>query len=176
MPETTNIDVAKAAVADLFQNLAIQRVFCIDDVYAQQWEFEDIQAAQLELDPEGLLTIMPEFGAAIPDDRDVRREQFRQLWNRIDLATQSQRAKKILTLARSKDDAGRNDAGVATTLQEIVGKERLVTLSPTAWEKQAPEIIAGAANGRALVLFDQDLSTAGGSPTGGMVLVTMALS
>jgi hypothetical protein len=135
-----------------------------------------IQAAQLELAPQGLLAILPEFGAAIPDDRDIRRQQFRQLWDRMDPATQEDRAKKILALARSKDADARDDGGVALTLQEIVGKEQIVTLSPNAWEKQAPEIIAATANHRALVLFDQDLSEAGGSPTGGMALIKNLLA
>ncbi len=176
MNETTDMDRARAAVAELFQNLAIERVFCVDDVYAEEWKFEDIQAAQLELAPQELLNIMPEFGAAIPDDRDVRRQHFRQLWDRMDPATQQDRAKRILAFVRSKDEAGRNDDKVAATLQDIVGKDRLVTLSPTAWEKQGARILAGIANHRVLVLFDQDLSGTGGSQTGGMALVKNLLA
>jgi hypothetical protein len=171
-----NIDRAKAAVADLLKNLAIERVFCIDDVYSQEWKIEDIQAAQLELDPPGLLAIMPELGAGIPDDRAVRRQQFLQLWEKLEPAIQKDRAKKILELSRSKDEAIRDDSGVAATLQEIVGKDRLITLSPTAWEKEAAGIIAGTEKSRALVLFDQDLSEAGGSPTGGMALIKNLLA
>ena len=170
-----NIDKARAAVADLFQNLAIGNVYCIDDIYSQEWKVEDIIAAQLELDTKDLLAIMPEFGTAIPDDNEVRRAQFRQIWEKMEPATQQERAKSIWALARSKNEAQKDDE-VATALQEIIGKDRLVTLSPTAWEKAELTIIAKSESQRSLVLFDQDLSDAGGSKTGGMVYIKNLLA
>jgi hypothetical protein len=171
MPELTDIDKAKAAVSELLKNLSIGQVFCIDDIYAQQWTIEDIQVAQLEMEPPSLLAIMPELGATIPDDRDVRRQQFRLAWQKLTTEKQSDLTKKILTHTTGKDQPTPNDYGVATTLQEIIGQGRLVALSPADWQKQEAEIVAKAATVRSLVLFDQDLSLAGGSATGGMGLI-----
>jgi hypothetical protein len=171
MPEPTDIDKAKAAVSELLKNLSIGQVFCIDDIYAQQWTIEDVQVAQLEMEPPNLLAIMPELGATIPDDRDVRRQQFRLAWDKLTIDKQSDLSKKILTHTTSKDQPTPNDYGVATTLQEIIGQGRLVALSPADWQRQEAEIVAKAATLRSLVLFDQDLSLAGGSATGGMALI-----
>lgn len=176
MAEVANIEKAKAAVSELLQNLGIEQVFCIDDVYAQEWSIEDVQAAQLGLDTQGLLDIMPEFGTVVPGDRDVRRLRFGELWSDMDAATQQERGKRILALAASGDSASPNDHRVASTLQDIVGTGRLVPLSPAAWEKQELDVVGKAAAHRMLVLFDQDLSDAGGSKTGGMALVKNLLA
>jgi len=176
MAEMTSIEKAKAAVAELLQHLGIEQVFCIDDIYAQEWKLEDLQAAQLGLNAQGLLDIMPEFGAAIPTDRDVRRQEFRKLWEGLEFATQQERGKQIIALSIADDAASSNDYFVATALQDIVGTGRLVPLSPAAWEKQEPEVIKAAGAHRVIVLFDQDLSNAGGSQTGGMALVKNLLA
>lgn len=176
MVKAAGIEKAKLAVAELFEHLGIEQVFCIDDVYAQQWKIEDVQAAQLALDAQGLLAIVPEFGKDVPEDRDVRRQAFLKLWEGMDSPTRQERGKKILALAAAGDPTTPNDHVVASALQEIVGTGRLVPLSPAAWEKQEPEVVKAAASHRSLVLFDQDLSDAGGSRTGGMDLVKSLLA
>jgi len=168
--------MAHTAADGLLQLLGIAKVFCVDDVYAQRWSLDDIQAAQLELSAEQLLSIIPDLAARIPEDQDARREVFRAAWARLDGPAQEELAPKILTAARQKSPAVEDDTGDASVLREIVGRDRLVELAPAEWTKSEPQIMADAARERFLVLFDQDLSLANESATGGMAFVKNVLA
>jgi hypothetical protein len=176
MAEAPALVTARSAVSELLQRLGIDRVVCVDDIYARKWTIDDVQAAQLDLPAEELIAVLPEIGENIPDDRDVRRERFRQTWTNLDAAAQEDRAQKILGSARTKHAGGQDDPGDASILQEIIGAERLLQLAPDDWTNQEAQLLGTAAQGRLLVLFDQDLSQAGGSATGGMALVKNVLA
>jgi hypothetical protein len=171
MSDTATIEKARAVVGQLMDSLCIHRIICVDDVYARRWTLDDVQAAQQELTPEEIQQLMPELRAATLDERDVRRAMFQRVWNELDDPTREERTKRILTAARTKRADGQDDSADALFLQEIIPEGRLRTISPSEWAAEEPRVIAGADQERVLVLFDQDLSDDGGSPTGGMALV-----
>lgn len=175
MAEPAAIEAAKIAVAELLQKLGVSQVYCVDDVYEQGCTLDDLQAAQAQLSPEQLSGLLPEI-SGVPDDADVRREKFRSAWEALDVALRQERAREIMAVARTTSPGTEDDAGDASILQTIIGTERLTELTPGEWEKKQAQVLAAAVEAPILLLFDQNLTEAGGSATGGMTLVKNVLA
>jgi hypothetical protein len=170
VPEMGAVDKARLAIAELLGILGIARVYCVDDFYLQRWTVDDVLGGQRKLSPEQLLGLMPQIGN-VPGDEDVRRETVRRAWEELNSAQRAELADRIMALAEPITPETENDAKAASRLQELIGEERLTELAPDAWEKNEPQALEAAAKAGVLVLFDQDLTQAGGSATGGMALV-----
>lgn len=173
MAETVAADKAKLAIAELLASLGIVRVFCVDDYYSQKWKLDDVLASQGSISPEQLVASLPLIGV-VPTDPEVRREEVRKAWERLGLAEQEAAALRIMSLAKVIPASMENDAKAASKLRDVVG-EHLTELSPAAWEKEEGEVLKEAAKSCCLLLFDQDLSGADGSATGGMALIKNVL-
>ena len=165
MPELVPVETAKTAIAELLDLLGIERILCVDDYYAPKWTIDDILDGQRRLNPEQLAGILPQLGN-VPDDEDVRREMVRRLWEQVDSTEQAGLGDKIMALAQPSPAATEDDIKAASRLQELVGENRLTKFAPVEWEKNEAQVLEAAARSCTLILFDQDLSRAGGSANG----------
>jgi hypothetical protein len=175
MPELVPVETAKTAIAELLDFLGIEKILCVDDYYAPKWAIDDILDGQRKLNPQQLTAVLPHLGV-IPDDEDVRREMVRRLWERADSTEQAGLGDKIMALVHPSPAATEDDIKAASRLQELLGENRLTKLAPVDWERNEAQVLEAAARSCTLVLFDQDLSRAGGSATGGMTLLKNALA
>jgi hypothetical protein len=163
-------------VQKILEALQIAHVVCVDDTYDDEPLVEDVVAAACTLDPSKLREILPEFGAAVPDDQDVLREQIRRLWDQLDEPIRAQFAKKVLSASENFDDVETNDFRDAVLLGDLIPAEMLLTLSPKQWEQQRDQLLAKDAEERTLFLFDQDLSNKGGEVEGGIKIIASLLT
>jgi len=106
MVDTELLAKAHGAVADLLKTLEIKQVICVDDVYARRYDLADVQASQIDLPVDVLLTAMPELGDGVPEDREARREKFRVVWSALLPDIQAARGEAIYVAARTQP-AGR---------------------------------------------------------------------
>jgi hypothetical protein len=170
------LEQARAAVHKILEALQIVRVVCVDDTYDDEPLVEEVVVAASTLDQDKLQEILTEFGASIPDDPDVLKEQIRRLWAAFNEPTRAQFAKKILSASESFDDVEANDVRDATLLDGYIPTEMLLTLSPKQWEQQRDQLLAKDSEERTLFLFDQDLSMKGGEEEGGIKIIASLLA
>lgn len=176
MSDPQSIEQARAAVQQILEALRIVHVVCVDDTYDDEPLVEDVVVAASTLDQDKLHEILPEFGASVPDDPDVLKEQIRRLWDAFNETTRAQFAKKILSASESFDDVEANDVRDATLLDGYIPAEMLLTLSPKQWEQQRDQLLAKDTEERTLFLFDQDLSMKGGEEEGGIKIIASLLA
>jgi len=177
-PQT--VEQAQEAVDTVLATLQITRVVCVDDAYEDEPSVEEVVVAAGSLDPETLQRALPEIGSTVPADQDVVNQQIRRAWAELDEPTRSQRAEVILTAGRLRDnDAGADDLGDASILADLIGKDRLTTLSPKEWDEQCDTLLKEDRENvkqRTLFLFDRDLSTNGGDTEGGIKIIASLLA
>lgn len=174
MTENVSVVNAKKSIEELLKSLGIQRVVCVDDIYAPS--IEEPLVDQEKLSPEQLLEVLPEFGTSVPDDAAVRTGRFRTVFEKLEPSRQLECAKKISEIV---DPTGNNlsvDDKHASALRDLISTEFLSQLSLTEWEKEKQKIVPEASSKPTLFLFDQDLSKDGGTTDGGMKIISSLLS
>ncbi len=177
MSDPQPLEQARAAVHKILEALKIARVVCVDDTYADAPLVEEVVVAACTLDQGKLQEILSEFGASVPDDQDVLKEQIRRLWDSLDEPSRLKFAKNILSASESFDDVETEDHIDAALLRDYVPAEMLLTLSPKQWEQQRDQLLAKDAEVRTLFLFDQDLSKKeGGEAEGGIKIIASLLA
>jgi hypothetical protein len=171
------LEQARAAVHKILETLQIGRVVCVDDTYADEPLVEEVVVAACTLDQGNLQEILSKFGASVPDDQDVLKEQVRRLWDSLDEPARLKFAKNILSASENFDDVETEDHIDAALLGDYIPTEMLLTLSPKQWEQRREQLLAKDAEVRTLFLFDQDLSKKeGGEADGGIKIIASLLA
>jgi len=180
MSDPQIIDQARDAVGRILAALQITRVVCVDDAYEDEPSVEEVIVAAGRLDSETLKKSLPEIGSTIPDNQEVLKEHIRRLWSELKEPTRLKRAEAILSAARLRnDDAGADDLGDASILADVIGEDKLITLSPKEWDEQRAALLEQGRESteqRTLFLFDRDLSTNGGDSEGGIKIIASLLA
>ena len=176
MSEPQVIEQARTAVERILAALAVTRVVCVDDTYAEAPSVEEVLAVGSRLARNMLRDILPELGESIPEDADVLNQQIRYLWKTLDDKVRIERTKRIFAASRLQDGETTDDIGDASILSELIPQGRLVALSPKQWDTRREELLKEDAGSRTLFLFDQDLSETGGDVQGGMKIIASLLA
>ncbi|MBI5765454.1 MAG: hypothetical protein HZA51_18250 [Planctomycetes bacterium] len=163
-------------VSALLDALGITQIVFVDDLFAKRVALSDVQAAQLSLTADNVKAITGKADFNLPNDVDVRRQVFERFWNEQSSDSQQQIGQQLIAAAQETQSVTADDAKATTALTDIVGSNRLKTLSPLEWTTQRDTILESAKTGRTLLLFDQDLRDAQGSSTGGMTLIASVLA
>lgn len=171
-----NLAQAKTAVESVLNILDVVRVVYVDDAHNENIAVEDIIVAAQVLDTGVLSTTLPELGDSIPDDPDILAKKIRDVWEQLDPDVQVERGQSVVTAAQQKDDDQTNDLAYISILNQLISKEKLISLSPTQWETQKDQFIQESKSQRTLFLFDRDLSKAGGESEGGIKIIAWLLS
>lgn len=169
------LKAANEAVIKLLDMLGVTRVICVDDVYGRTWQDDDLLIAQLSLSETELRDIFGRPDDVFPDDRDVRRQSFREAWRSVEAQNREHIATRIMTAAAAREPDEPSDLTASHALADIIGKDRLTTLRPSEWPAMKQEVKQARSADRTLLLFDQDLRDEGG-PEGGMVLAQDVLA
>jgi hypothetical protein len=167
---------AQESIKKLLDALGIQRVICVDDIYAKV-PIEEALVAQSILSPEKLVSIMPEISMGQTNDADVRREAIRRTLSSLEPSLARQRIDTLKSAApQDVFNAKQDDDAHAITLKNLIGASALVMLSPSEWSKRQGDILKEAIERPTLLLFDQDLTEDGGSKTGGTIIISTLLA
>lgn len=176
MSETETIEKARLAVKEILSVLSVTRVVCVDDKYMDTPSVEEVIAAALSLKSEIVNSIVPELGSTVAD-KDLLKQQIRELWNRLDDPQRIVLAEKILVVARLTEKSEKNDdPDDVSILGDVIPKEMLLTLSPKKWELRRDDLLRENSINRTLFLFDQDLSGNGGDAQGGIRIIESLLT
>jgi hypothetical protein len=176
MSEAGTSETPKAAVSALLDSLGIKEVIFVDDLFAKRVNLADVQAAQLSLPAERVKEVIGVAELNFPDDIDIRRQVFERFWGQQDSDAQENLGRRILAATSGGDSVRPEDADAARALSDVVGKERLRTLSPQEWGDQRDAILSKAKVGGALLLFDQDLRADSGTANGGMMIIAAIMA
>jgi hypothetical protein len=177
MSDETTVEAARDAVAQLLKALGVTKVICVDDIYAKKPSLDDLLDAQASLREEELREIFGRPTDVFPEDREVRRQSFREAWAALNDTKQNEVASRILAAAAASAPLAQpNDFIASAALAKIIGANVLSTVSPSKWTEVKSKLKSERAEGRTLLLFDQDLSGDGGAATGGIVLAQDALT
>lgn len=167
---------ARTAVESILNALDVARVVYVDDYNATAPTVEDTIAAALTLDSAVLQPLFPELGDSPPDDPDVLPKKIRDVWATLDSDVQVERGKAVIVAARRRDGDATDDAADIAVLEQIIPRDRLVSLSPTEWEQQREQLLQESQATRTLFIFDRDLSRAGGDPESGIKIIASLLA
>ena len=167
---------AQQAVGRILSALGVKRVIFVDDESSIEATLENALAAVENLSADELRGLIPEFGSTIPDDVDVRKQKFRDLWGTWGGAVQHDRCEAILATARLKSGGGTDDPADATVLNEVIPGSILLTLTPSQWDSSRAGILLENSKQPTLFLFDQDLSKGGGDREGGIKIIASLLA
>lgn len=170
------IPQARTAVENILTALGVARVVYVDDANGEAVTLEDVIAATTCLDKKLLAGVMPELGEVIPDDPDVLRQKVRDVWARLDAASQKERAQAVLIASRRHDGNDTDDVADASILSDLVPNAKLVSLSPLQWEEQKEQLLRESKDQRTLFLFDRDFSDTGGDAEGGIKIIASLLA
>jgi hypothetical protein len=161
---------AEKAVRSLLDALEVDKVVYVDDAN-ESVSIEDVIAAAITLDKASLLALFPGFGDNIPDDQDVLKKIIRDIWEGLDYKDQQERGQKIIV----QQSDGSDEAHVSI-LRKIIPETKLVSLSPSQWNKEKKQLLEKSKSQRMLFLFDQDFSSTGGDPEGGIKIIASLLA
>lgn len=167
---------ARTAVESILNALDVARVVYVDDYNATTPTVEDTIAAALYLDSAVLQPLFPELGDSPPDDPDVLPKKIRDVWATLDSDLQVERGKAVIVAARRRDGDETDDAADIAVLEQIIPRDRLVSLSPTEWGQQQEQLLEESQATRTLFIFDRDLSRAGGDPESGIKIIASLLA
>jgi galactose-1-phosphate uridylyltransferase len=78
---------AQRAIQELLEQMGVERVVCIDDLYAHETKLEDVTGLIRSQDSEAVRTI-PDLRTMSHDDEDITIERLRQQWDQLGEATQ----------------------------------------------------------------------------------------
>jgi len=177
MSDEATVEAAKDAVSHLLKALGVTKVICVDDIYAKKPTVDDLLSAQASLREEELREIFDRPNDVFPEDRAVRRQSFQEAWAALGDTKQSEVASRVLAAAATSASTPEpNDFIASSALSKIIGADVLSTVRPSKWTEVKNKLKAERAEGRTLLLFDQDLSGDGGAATGGIVLAQDALA
>ncbi len=174
MSSLTPIEKAREAVNDLLHIMGIERVVCVDNIYAQERAVEDILPVISRLSTDELARISPELNEEISGElpEEIRNEKFRRAWDEFNSEKQKTLAKQILAAASIENPEDEDDSGFASILEELIDEEKLSTLSFQEWKLKKDDILKSSEETTTLILFDQDLSEDGGMKTEGMAIIS----
>ncbi len=170
------ISQARTAVENILTALGVARVVYVDDANGDAVTLEDVIAAAAGLDAKLLAEVMPELGEFIPEDPDVLRQKVRDVWARLDEASQKERAHAVLIASRRHDGSDTDDVADASILSDLVPRAKLISLSPPQWEEQKTKLLGESKDQRTLFLFDRDFSETGGDAEGGIKIIASLLA
>lgn len=171
-----HLSQARTAVESILNALGVDRVVYVDDWNTTTPTVEDTIAAALAIDTAVLQPLFPELGESPPDDPDILRKKIRDVWATLRADVQSERGKTIIVAARRHDGDETDDAADIAVLEQIIPQDRLVSLSPSEWEKQQEQLLKESRTARTLFIFDRDLSRAGGDPESGIKIIASLLA
>lgn len=172
----TDLAQAKAAVESILDALDVVRVVYVDDYNTTTPTVEATIAAAVTIGTAVLQPLFPELGESLPDDPDILSKRIRDVWATLGVDAQSERGKAVIVAARRHDGDETDDAADIAVLEQIIPKDRLLSLSPSEWEQQEDELVKQSQTARTLFVFDRDLSRAGGDPESGMKIIASLLA
>ena len=167
---------AKTAVERILTVLDVNRVVSVDDANDESISVENVIAAAHGLDTTLLLTVYPELGDSIPDDRDILASKIREVWKQLDPMLQAERGQAVIVAARRLDGNETDDVADVSILSQLIPRDKLVSFSPAQWEAQKDRLLQESENERTLFMFDQDLSGTGGDSEGGIKIIASLLA
>ena len=176
MTDAKTLERAKVAVDKILSALDVVRVVFVDDENRDEPALEEALVAIPELSPNELLEIVPEFGPSVPDDADVRKDEFRHFWADWSTSVRRVRSEGILTAARLKNGRESADVADAALLHELVPRDALMSLTPGGWIERRDQLLRENTGHRTLFLFDQDMSKGGGDTEGGIKIIASVLA
>ncbi len=171
-----DLQQAKTTVEKMLNALGVARVVYVDDWNTTTPTVEDTIAAALTIETAVLQPLFPELGESPPDDLDILRKKIRDVWATLGADVQTVRGKAIIAAARRHDGDETDDAADIAVLEQIIPRDRLVSLSPSEWEEQRAQLLQESQDARTLFIFDRDLSRAGGDPESGIKIIASLLA
>lgn len=175
MNSIETIETARIVCGEVLSALKVGRVICVDDAYRSEPSLEEVLVTAIRLEPDMLKGVLPEIGDDVPGDEAVLAAKIRQIWSEMAEVVRSDRARKVLALARILGNDEIDDRGDASLLSEMIPGGMLLTLSPSQWEEQRDVLLEHNKEHRQLFLFDQDLSQDGGETVGGIKIISQLL-
>lgn len=167
---------AKEAVESILNALNLARVVYVDDYNITAPTVEDTIAAALPLDSTVLQLLFPELGDPPPDDPDILSKRIREVWKTFNSDLKIDRGKAVIEAARQRDGDETGDLAYIEALEQIIPKERLVSLSPAEWNSRQNQLLVDSQTDRTLFVFDRDLSGAGGDTESGIKIIASLLA
>jgi len=162
-----NLD-AKRAIGELFGHMELGRIIWVDDRH-NPTRVEEVIPIVIEQRSK-LVETAPQLAHLPFDDPDVILvEALRELWVTLDTAVQLAIFQSLGLQTYDKDVA------FGSALDQLLTKPIPEKLSLDAWHTTKAEVFSNATNGKVLLLFDQDLSGAGGGPEEGFKLILEVL-
>jgi hypothetical protein len=159
---------AKSAIGELFGHMALSRIIWVDDRH-NPTPVEEVIPIVIEQKSK-LVEKAPQLtGLPFDDPDEIIVESLRDLWVTFDPSIQSS---IFGSLGLQPDD---NDIAFSSALDQLLDNHKPEKLSPDAWRTAKAAIFSDVAGGNVLLLFDQDLSGAGGGTEEGFQLILEVL-
>jgi hypothetical protein len=176
MTDVKTLDQAKVAIGKILSALDIVKVVFVDDENAAEPALEETLVAVATLASEELGALVPEFGSSVPDDEEIRKNEFRRFWSDWDPEVRRTRSEQILSDVRLKHGGGQDDIADAAILHGLLPRDALLSLTPNQWDQRKADLLRENTGCRTLFLFDQDLSKGGGDIEGGIKAIASLLA
>ena len=171
--------IARQALDQLFKSLAIEKIVCVDDVYALSIGPEDAIGLIDMLDHKVATAITGNSDIPFCEERDVWVEPFNEFWEILGVPERTALLNKLFSAAAQVDPSiagNAQDQKSASALSELFDGQEFLELSFTQWLTQKDVCLREAEAKKTLFLFDEDLSKDGGTTTGGRQLIREVLA